>query len=244
MLAWDAHGTFYSSLATSTDQEQVSGLRETLEGSDEEEITQAEQVASSDLQQDPNSSYSFLFNQSQAAGNDRMILQPLPAVRSTLLQVYRDRVDCLFKVLHLPTVYSELGSPWPNNHNDSITTTTRLLEHAIYFLAICSLSPDECKRLQLGDRTSLIAALRTTTEMLLSKSGLLTTTRLVVLQAFVLYLVSEFPTISSIHTKPMQRVSPPVLRSACSLTTILGRNSLLWRCSIDLDTPHISRSHS
>jgi len=183
-------------IGTRTDQKQVSGLRETLEGPDEEDITEAEQVASSDLQQDPNSPCSFLFEQSHKGGNDSVILQPSPAVRSTLLQVYHDRVDCLFKLLHWPTVCSELGSHWASNHNDSITTTTSLLEHTIYFLAICSLSQDECKKLQLGDRSSLMATSRATTELLLSKSGLLTTTRLVVLQAFILYLVSECPSIS------------------------------------------------
>lgn len=71
-----------------------------------------------------------------------------------------------------------------------MATVTAVLESAIYFLAICSLAQDDCERLQLGDRFALMDSFRKITEMLLAKAGLLTTTSLTVLQAFVLYLVS------------------------------------------------------
>ncbi|KAK5953317.1 hypothetical protein OHC33_005885 [Knufia fluminis] len=168
---------------------EVHGLRETLEEPDEDEAAKSTQPTISDPQSCSHwTSNDLLFNQSRSTSHVDAFLHPSPATRSILLQTYRERVDCLFKVIHWPTVCSNLESLWAGALAEPMATVTAVLESAIYFLAICSLAQDDCERLQLGDRFALMDSFRKITEMLLAKAGLLTTTSLTVLQAFVLYL--------------------------------------------------------
>lgn len=74
------------------------------------------------------------------------------------------------------------------------TPHVEALESAIYFAALCTLSPDE-----IEDRDVQLMRYRSATEASLTRAGLLTTTNIVTLQAFVIYLVRYTVTYKRTH---------------------------------------------
>jgi hypothetical protein len=99
-----------------------------------------------------------------------------------LLSVYKQRVDPIFKPLHWPSALRIISSqeprPCPN---------AEALGCATYFTAACSLFDRE-----LDDRAMVIKQCQRAVEQAFGQVGLLTTASLVVLQAFVIYLVSVY----------------------------------------------------
>jgi hypothetical protein len=110
-------------------------------------------------------------------------------MRTILLYLYRQRVDCLYKILHWPTVLEDLAK-LPNEAQDRYKSSAMgALELSIYFISLCSITNDEARNLGLGERALLIERYRGATERALSEAGLLQQPNLTVLQAFVIYLV-------------------------------------------------------
>jgi len=97
-----------------------------------------------------------------------------------LLDVYHERVHALFKVLHWPSTLALLDTS-----KDSDDIKLRALKSAIYFTSVCSLLDHE-----LEGRRVILSQYRQRAEEAFIDAGLLTTTSLMVLQAFVIYLVS------------------------------------------------------
>ena len=106
---------------------------------------------------------------------------PLPAqadvMRSRLFSIYQDRFDALFKVLHWPLA-KQIGE----DHVES--SASRALEAAVCFAAVCTLRAHEVE-----DRGALLQQTHQTVERSMNEAGLLTTTNIVTLKAFVIYLV-------------------------------------------------------
>lgn len=98
--------------------------------------------------------------------------------------MYRERVDVIFKVLHWPSVQALFGLE--ARYSPVLSSDDRALEFAIYFVALCTLSGDE-----IEERDTLMEQYRVAAELSLVRAGLLSSLNLVVLQAFVLYLVSH-----------------------------------------------------
>ncbi|KAF2717959.1 hypothetical protein K431DRAFT_297353 [Polychaeton citri CBS 116435] len=120
-------------------------------------------------------------------GSDLSILSdnlvPPPKLKVRLLSVYEDRVDAIFKLLHWPSTLSTVRPKSSSRQDTRLPVDARALESAIYFTATCSLFDHE-----LDQRTRFLKHFQKTTEQTLSEAGLLATTSLVVLQAFVIYL--------------------------------------------------------
>jgi hypothetical protein len=106
--------------------------------------------------------------------------------------MYRHRVDCLYKVLHWPTVLADIERLHRKTQDTYKTTHIKALELSIYFTSLCSITNDEAMDLGLGDRARLIEQYRDAAEKAISEAGLLQQPDLTVLQAFVIYLVG-FP---------------------------------------------------
>lgn len=102
--------------------------------------------------------------------------------RQELLSIYQYRFDPIFKVLHWPTAHSliQRARPDPND----LAADACVLERTILFAAVCTLRPHE-----VADKEDLLRYTRSQAEASLSRADLTTTTRFVVLQAFVIYLV-------------------------------------------------------
>lgn len=158
------------------------GLRETIEASDEEENGENPiRVSAHSENIDQKCTASVVFPIPGAIQT-----QKLPSnVHDTLLEVYKQRIDVLFKVVHWPSLKTQLEA------SDQVKSAALLaLDHAMLFLATCSIDQTFCDEQRLGHRESVIQHTRSATEHYLQEAQLLTTTNFTTLQAFVLYLMA------------------------------------------------------
>lgn len=98
----------------------------------------------------------------------------------SLLDIYYERVHTLFRVLHWPSTRALLQGA-----EDLVDVNIRALKSAIYFASVCSLLDHE-----LDGRPAILSQYRQRAEEAFIDAGLLTTNSFMVLQAFVIYLVS------------------------------------------------------
>lgn len=103
-----------------------------------------------------------------------------------LLRVYQERVDTIFKVVHLPTSLKLIQD---NSLRAKPSVEVKALEYAMMFTASCSVFDHE-----LDQRQALREQYQQATEEAFTSAGLLTTMSLTLLQAFVIYLVSSHGT--------------------------------------------------
>ena len=103
-----------------------------------------------------------------------------PGLPERLLTVYKQRVDPIFKPLHWPSALRISSSQECKQCPDA-----KALGCAIYFTAACSLFDHE-----LDDRVMVVEQSQRAAEQAFEQAGLLTTMSVIVLQAFVIYLVS------------------------------------------------------
>ena len=114
---------------------------------------------------------------------------PKPTV-TALLDIYIYRVDSIFKMGHMPALRSLLLSEEREGSDPFDCPSREALKFSICFTAICSLSEVEVRNMFLEKKENILNRFRLATEVMLSRAGLLTTSDLTVLQAFVIYLVS------------------------------------------------------
>jgi len=118
---------------------------------------------------------------------DMVNLHPLPNQISNYWEVYKDRVDPLVKVLHLPTLEPTVLSA--ASHLSNLSKAFEVLMFAIYYAAVTSLPDADCV-LEFGEeKTVLLARYRFAVEQALARAGFLTTEEAVVLQGFVVFLI-------------------------------------------------------
>lgn len=122
-------------------------------------------------------------------GRGRMLPSPMKKVRAELLQLYRYRVDSVYKLLHWPTVLSMLSVSQGRSPDTAPSVSVQALEYSIYFMALCSITNKDAEEMELGYRLDMLYLYRSAVEDLLSKSCLLQSPDLTVLQAFAIYLV-------------------------------------------------------
>ncbi|KAK4554614.1 hypothetical protein LTR86_008469 [Recurvomyces mirabilis] len=109
-------------------------------------------------------------------------------LNDVLFEVYRERVDTVFKPMIFPRVKEELisaqGQPlWP-----STQSPLHCLNLAMHYMAICSLSGTECVQL-LGQKQDIVLdSYRAAAESAISSARILEAPTVRGLQAFVIYL--------------------------------------------------------
>jgi hypothetical protein len=126
---------------------------------------------------------------------------PLPPTHIVFLwQTYVANIDPVMKVSHAPSVQhvvlGQIGRP-------ALSRNEQALASAVYFISAVSLSDEQCRRDLQDTRANLLHRYRQGAEAALSAAGFVTTTDVVVLQAFVLYLtalrsIGEFQTAWSL----------------------------------------------
>ncbi|GAW11645.1 hypothetical protein ANO14919_009930 [Xylariales sp. No.14919] len=130
--------------------------------------------------------HGFIFGYS-SSNVDLRSLHPLPSQMLFYWQVYMDNVDPIVKLLHVPAmtkIVKELRSDM-----STITPGVEALMFAIYLAAITSMEHDEVMTNFGAEKPQLLARYRFATEQALAKANCVTTSELVVLQAFVLFLI-------------------------------------------------------
>ncbi|KAL1896747.1 hypothetical protein Sste5346_004379 [Sporothrix stenoceras] len=116
-------------------------------------------------------------------------LHPAPRHIFVLWQRFVDQVNPLTKIVHVPTLQPRVleasGNP------DAIQPSLHALLFVIYTLSVTSMSQKECEA-QLGDpKATLMTLYRTATLRALVAADVLVTRDLEVLQALVLFLLSD-----------------------------------------------------
>lgn len=172
--------------------ESVAGIRSVLEHDEPSDHDDDLQRPWQDIQpQREAGPTSYLGSEETSSSNpDRMLFgvsaesnisDSLPNVDHLfLLNVYRERVHALFMVLHWPSTLILL-----KESNATENVGIGALRSAIYFTSVCS-----CFDHELKERKAVLAQYRQRAEQAFIDAGLLTTTSFMVLQAFVVYLVS------------------------------------------------------
>jgi len=134
----------------------------------------------------PSNHHGFIFGLSSQSV-DLLNLHPLPGQIADYWEIYKDRVDPLVKVLHIPTLEPTVLSA--ASHLSNLSRGFECLLFALYYGATTSLSAHDCL-LKLGEeKPVLLARYRFAIEQALARANFLTTEELVVLQAFVIFLI-------------------------------------------------------
>lgn len=118
---------------------------------------------------------------------DMLSLHPPPDVARKYWEIYKENVDPLVKVLHIPSVEPILLDAF--THPEKVPRGLESLMFAIYYGAITSQMPQECQEEWGEDRTTLLNRYRFGLEQGLARANFLYCDETVILQAFVVFLI-------------------------------------------------------
>ena len=118
---------------------------------------------------------------------DLLSLHPAPMHIQAYWVVYKQRVDPLVKVLHIPTLESTVLTA--ASHLANLAKGFEALLFAIYYGATTSLTTSECLEMFGEEREVLLTRYRFAIEQSLGRANFLTTEEIVVVQAFVIFLI-------------------------------------------------------
>ncbi|KAK1138735.1 hypothetical protein N8T08_002044 [Aspergillus melleus] len=115
-------------------------------------------------------------------------IHPNPVHIFKLWQTFLENVNPLIKILHAPVVQQQILEAAGDLH--AVSKEMEALMFSIYCISVISLGEDEVKRSYGESRATLISRYKRSTETALRNAGLLKTSNMVLLQAFLLYLFS------------------------------------------------------
>lgn len=101
--------------------------------------------------------------------------------------LFKENVDPLCKVLHVPTIEPKVLEA--ANHLDKIPKGLECLMFSIYYGSITSLTPQECLEKFGEERSGLLMKYRFALEQSLSRANFLYCDETIILQAFVIFLI-------------------------------------------------------
>jgi hypothetical protein len=128
----------------------------------------------------------FMFGYS-STNVDMHALHPTEQQALQFWAMYKENVDPLVKVLHVPTfepVFFDAVS-----HLNKVPKGLECLLFAIYYGAVTSTTPEECLERWGEDRTCLLGKYRFALEQALARANFLYCDEIVILQAFVVFLI-------------------------------------------------------
>ncbi|KIW84022.1 hypothetical protein Z517_03268 [Fonsecaea pedrosoi CBS 271.37] len=156
------------------------------ESEDEDDDEGEEEGDFASKEEEPQPDYSFFLGLDPGPDNASS-LQPPPQARMLLWSIFKENIDPMTKIVHVPTLEPRLVDAMRQDHRPS--DSLEALCFAIFFGSVTSLSNEECQSLFSEDRSTLCSRFRLGVERALAKCKLVSTDDLEVLQAFVLYLV-------------------------------------------------------
>ncbi|KAH7024282.1 fungal-specific transcription factor domain-containing protein [Macrophomina phaseolina] len=170
------NSSFWASL-----NNEVEDIRELLTHSDDEAEDHAspDSVTSSGHQ-------GFLFGYSSTSV-DMLSLHPPEHHLHKIWTLFKENVDPLVKVLHIPTVEPKIMSAIDNR--DHIPRGMEALLFSIYYAVITSTSAEDCHSSFSESKEILLSKYRFGVEQALARANFLETDEFVVLQAFVIFLI-------------------------------------------------------
>lgn len=172
------NNSFWASLAN-----EVEDLKAVLiEPSDDED-----DANSPDSSEQPGQHQGYIFGLSSTSV-DMQALHPKPEVARQFWEAYKDSVEPLVKVLHIPTFEPTFENAL--EHPEKVSKGLETLLFAIYYGAVTSSTTgEECLQKWGEERSSLLLRYRFALEQALARANFLYCDEIVILQAFVIFLV-------------------------------------------------------
>ncbi|KAI1182146.1 fungal-specific transcription factor domain-containing protein [Nemania serpens] len=130
--------------------------------------------------------HGFIFGYSSSTVDLRS-LHPLPSQMLFYWQVFMDNVDPIVKFMHVPTMTNTIKEL--RRDMSTMTPGVEVLMFVIYLAAITSMEPEEVLMNFGAEKSQLMARYRFATEQALARANCVTTSEIIVLQAFVLFLI-------------------------------------------------------
>lgn len=128
----------------------------------------------------------FIFGYSSTSV-DMLSLHPPVQHARMFWEIYKENVDPLVKVLHVPTFepqfFEAIAQP------DKITKSFEPLIFAIYYGAVTSMTPTDCTEKCGEERTTMLQRYRFGLEQCLARANFLFCDEMVILQAFIVFLI-------------------------------------------------------
>ncbi|KAM5350213.1 hypothetical protein ACJ41O_006718 [Fusarium nematophilum] len=179
-------GNFWAALTVQVQDWQsdsVAGLDEDASEGEEMDICQVSNTSGSPLSE-------FPFASSRPLPGDH---HPAPASRRRLWHIFKESIDPIVKVLHIPTIEPKIQKWLAAEDMEGVPTNISALLFAVYFSTLTSIENDVCRELLGNERDVLLAKSRQAGEAALSRANFLITDDLIVLQSFLIYLVALRP---------------------------------------------------
>lgn len=129
---------------------------------------------------------SFIFSFNSNMGTLRG-LHPAPAKISTFWSIFKENIDPVVKMFHVPS--KEKVFEQASHNLDHLNKSTEALLFAIYLAVVTSLSDEQCKTLLSEEKDPALKKYRFATEQALARSSFLNTQDIIVLQALALFLI-------------------------------------------------------
>jgi hypothetical protein len=170
--------SFWASLS-----DEVENIKEMLNDSDEEEDRDH---PSPETTHSSNSHQGFVFGYS-SQNVDMLELHPPPNHVPIYWRIFRENVDPLVKVIHAPSMEPTILQA--KDRLDKIHRGLETLMFAIYYGAVTSMWEEECRAFFGEEKSVLLSRYRFGVEQALARADFLQTDEMVVLQAFVLFLI-------------------------------------------------------
>ena len=128
----------------------------------------------------------FIFGYSSNLVNLKK-LHPTPTQIFILWEVFKENVDPLVRILHRPTARTILLKA--SSGTESLSKAAEALLFALYFGAVVSLDPAQCQSLLGETKETMVNRFRFATEQALARANFMNSSSLMVLQAFVFFLI-------------------------------------------------------
>ena len=174
------NNSFWANL--SNEVEDLKGILNQSSDDEEDHLT----ASPGSNEQQPSNHHAFVFGFS-SQNIDMLALHPLPGQIKGYWDIFKDRVDPLCKILHVPTLEGTIISA--ASHLANLSRGFECLLFAIYYGATTSLSAEDCL-IKLGEEKAvLLTRYRFAIEQALARANFLTTEEIVVLQSFVIFLI-------------------------------------------------------
>lgn len=167
-------------------------------------------------------------------------LHPQPMQIFRLWQAYVDNVNPLVKILHVPTMQKALLEAAEDL--DHVSKAMEALLFAIYVIAVSSMEEAECQSVMRESKASALKRFRVGTQQALRAAGILRTSSMMVLQAFVLFLVRPHqhlfrPPLTTWKSAAFLHHDPHSLWSLTGISIRIGQRIGLHRAGELLNLP-------
>lgn len=183
LLIKDGRSRYVSNEFWSSIGEEIADIRYTLDSpsSEEDEDPDSPDSPTDGLHQGWMFGYSSIMY-------DMSKLHPSPSQIFIIWEIFKENVDPVLKIVHVPTVKNIIMKAAVNA--SGLSKASESLFYSICFSAIVSMTEDQCKQLLGGEKDQLMRKYRFAVEQGLARAQFLNSSNLVVLQAFVMFMIS------------------------------------------------------